>query len=179
MEGPQQSLGRLDFDIECHDSQQLMERLTRFQQSDEIPTDAREGMILLIGWWKLNRYGITAYQSHEFNRTVQGFIRSQLGLTTSPDCHQQFNTVRLLTQSKSSLPAPDLAPEMYSTKQLSGKLHASEDTLKRYADKACQRGRLPQPLPYFPNWFVVRRAHPLGGKNRGWKYQQLRDAIGP
>jgi len=171
---PERSSGLLDAGVDSEDSQRLLEELIQFQRSDEIPSDAREGMSQLNTWWKLNRHRITPDQSLEFNRIVQRFIGSQLGLTAAPDSHQQLCSGLLVPQSQPTLPAPDLAPEVYTTKQLSALLPTTTDTLKRHARNACRRGPLPQPLQDFPDWFVVSRSDPQGGQNRGWKFQKLR-----
>ena len=164
--------GLLDTGLESKNSQKLLEELIRFQRSDEIPSDAREGMSVLTAWWKLNRLRITPDQSLEFNRTVHGFIGAQLGLTTAPDRHQELKSGLLVPRSHRPLPAPDLASEVHSTQQLKKQLHVSTDTLKRHARKACKKGPLPQPLPDFPDWFVVEESDPQGGQNRGWKFQK-------
>jgi len=168
----ERSSGLLDAGVDSEDSQRLLEELIQFQRSDEIPSDAREGMSQLNTWWKLNRHRITPDQSLEFNRIVQRFIGSQLGLTAAPDSHQQLCSGLLVPQSQPTLPAPDLAPEVYTTKQLSALLPTTTDTLKRHARNACRRGPLPQPLQDFPDWFVVSRSDPQGGQNRGWKFQK-------
>jgi len=169
---PERSSGLLDAGVDSEDSQRLLEELIRFQRSDEISSDAREGMSQLNTWWKLNRHRITPDQSLEFNRIVQGFIGSQLGLTAAPDGHQQLSSGLLLPQSQSKTPAPDLAPEVYTTKQLAALLPTTTDTLKRHARNVCRRGPLPQPLPDFPDWFVVEESDPQGGQKRGWKFQK-------
>jgi len=92
----------------------------------------------------------------------------------APDGHQQLKSGLLVPQSQPKLPVPDLAPEVYTTKQLAALLPTTTDTLKRHARSACRRGALPQPLQDFPDWFVVSRSDPQGGQNRGWKFQKRR-----
>ncbi len=164
----------LDAGHENENSQRLLEELIRFQRSDEIPSDAREGMSQLSTWWKLNRHRITPDQSLEFNRIIQRFIGTQLGLTTPSDGRRQLRSDLLLPQSQRTLPAPDLAPEVYTTQQLKKQLHTSTHTLTRHARKAREKGPLPQPLSDFADWFVVEESDPQGGQNRGWKFQKRR-----
>lgn len=171
---PQRAPDLLDAGQESEDSQRLLEELIRFQRSDEIPSDAREGMSQLNTWWKLNRHRITPDQSLEFNRIVQRFIGTQLGLTTPSDGCQQLRSGLVLPQSQRTLPAPDLAQEVYTTQQLKKRLHTSTHTLTRHARKAREKGPLPQPLSDFPDWFVVEESDPQGGQNRGWKFQKRR-----
>lgn len=171
---PERAPGRQDPALENEVSQKLLEELIRFQRSDEIPSDAREGMSVLITWWKLNRLQITPDQSLELNRIVQRFIGAQLGLTAAPDGHQELKSGLLVPQSHQPLLAPDLAPEVYTTQQLTKQLHTSTHTLSRHARKARRRGPLPQPLLDFPDWFVVEESDPQGGQHRGWKFQKRR-----
>jgi hypothetical protein len=171
---PEAPSGLLDAGAENEGSQRLLEELIRFQRSDEIPSDAREGMIQLHTWWMVNRHRITPDQSLEFNRIVQRFIATMLGLAAAPDGHQQLRSELVAPQSQPKLPAPDLAPDLYTTKQLADQLPTTTDSLKRHARNACIRGPLPQPLPDFPDWFVVAKSDPQGGQNRGWKFQKRR-----
>jgi hypothetical protein len=151
----------------------VLEQLTRFVRSEEIPGDAREGMDMLLAWWKLHSPRLSQAKSIQFNQTVLGFLRDQLGVTPSADGHQHLNSALLLPHSQSSIPAPDLAPKVYTTKQLAHQLPSTTDTLKRQARSACEKGQLPQPLPGFPEWHVVAMSAPRGGRNRGWMFQRL------
>jgi hypothetical protein len=156
------------------DSRKLLKQLLPFLRSDEIPGKTRESMRALIDWWQLNQQGITPDQSVKFNRIVLNLIHAQLGLTT-PDAEQrQLGSGLLVPQTRNAAPPPDLAPEIFTTKELEEQVHASIDTLKRHARKACEKGPLPQPLTDFPGWFVVVRSDPQGGQNRGWKFQKRR-----
>ena len=170
--GREKPPGQLDTGVESEDNQRLLEELIRFQRSDEIPSDAREGMIQLNTWWELNWHRITPDQSLEFNRIVQRFIGTMLGLRAAPDGTRYVKSGLLSPPSHRTLAVPELAPEVYTTNQLADQLPTTPDTLKRHARKACGRGPLPQPLPDFPDWFVVAESDPQGGQNRGWKYQK-------
>lgn len=171
-------LSELNDELQGKDSHKLLEQLIRFRRSDEISSDAREGMSVLITWWKLNQRRITADQSVELNRRVQSLIRTMHGLTTAPDSHQQLSSGLLVPRSNNGPPPPDLAPEVYTTEQLAKQLYVSPDTLKRHARGAYKKGPLPQSLPDFPDWFVVVRSDPRGGQNRGWKFQFRRNPGG-
>jgi hypothetical protein len=65
----------------------------------------------------------------------------------------------------------NLNPMVLTTKELAKKLPSTVDTLKRQATHASNRGPLPQPLESFPDWFVVEKSDPGGGRGRGWKFQ--------
>jgi hypothetical protein len=84
--------GWLEESLDAESGQRVLEQLSRFVRSEEIPSDAREGMSVLITWWKLNRLRITPDQSLSFNRIVQSFIGAQLGLTTATDDHKQLKS---------------------------------------------------------------------------------------
>lgn len=173
-QAPERTPGLLDAGRESNDSQKLLKELIRFQQSDEIPSDAREGINVLNTWWKLNRLRITPDQSLEFNKVVQSFIGAQLDITTAPEVDQQLKSGLLVPHIHRPLPASCLAPDVYTTQKLKDQLHVSTDTLKRWARKACKRGPLPQPLHDSPDWFVVEESDPQGGQNRGYKFQERR-----
>jgi len=168
--------GLLDTGLESKNSQKLLEELIRFQRSDEIPSDAREGMSVLTAWWKLNRLRITPDQSLEFNRTVHGFIGAQLGLTTAPDRHHQLKSGLLVPwdESREQLPAVELEPRIYTSLELSKILNYNDSTIRRQAETAWTKagGLGPCPLRKASNWYVVEAAEDGGGKNRGWKFQK-------
>lgn len=82
--------GWLDDNLDDEGGRRVLEQLSEFVRSEEIPSDAREKMNVLITWWTLNRLRITPDQSLEFNRSAQHFIGAQLGLTTAPDDFKQL-----------------------------------------------------------------------------------------
>ncbi|QPN66533.1 hypothetical protein [Synechococcus sp. CBW1006] len=169
--------GWLDDSLEDEGGRRVLEQLSRFVRSEEIPSDAREGMSLLITWWKLNEHQITSDQSLEFNRIVQSFIGAQLGLTTSSDRHKQFKSELLvpLGESHQKLPAVQLDPRIYTSFELSKILNYNDSTIRRQAESAWTNGGGlgPCPLKMGSHWYVVEAAEDGGGKNRGWKFQQL------
>lgn len=172
-EEPEQPAGLFDDNLDDQGGRRVLEQLSRFVRSEEIPSNAREGMDVLLGWWKLKGPGLSQAESHQFNLTVLGFLRNQLGVAPAADgAEAPRNGELLVPHSQHQVSAPDLAPAVYTTLQLKKLLHLSTDTLKRHARKACSRGPLPQPLSDFPDWFVVEGSDPQGGQNRGWKFQQ-------
>jgi hypothetical protein len=150
----------------------LLERLSRFVLSEEIPSDAREGMDFLLALWRLKKTGISKAERHKLHIAVVNFLRQQIGvLSPAGGLHQLANGL-LVPHSHSKTPAPDLAPEIFTTQQLAKKLPSTTDTLKRHAKKACENGPMPQPMPAFPGWFVVAQSDPKGGQGCGWKFQR-------
>jgi hypothetical protein len=178
-EAPEQAAGWLDDNLDDEDRSRLLEQLSRFLRSEEIPSDAREGLRKFLAWWKkLNQSQFTSDQSFEFKLNLQVFLQALLGLSTAPDGHQKLSSGLLVPHSHSPVSIPDLAPEVYTTKQLAKKVHTTMDTLKRHARIASAEGPLPQPLPSFPGCFVVERSDPTGGKGCGWKFQEERKPEG-
>jgi hypothetical protein len=163
--------------LEDEGGRRVLEQLSRFVRSEEIPSDAREGMSVLITWWKLNGHRITTDQSLEFNRVVQSFIGAQLGLITSSDHHKQLKSGLLvpLSESRQMLPAVELDPRIYTSFELSKILNYSDSTIRRQAEAAWTKagGLGPCPLRRGSNWYVVEAAEDGGGQKRGWKFQQL------
>ena len=68
---------------------------------------------------------------------------------------------------------PPLSPDTHTTRQLAAIIPTTMDTLKRHAKRAYERGPLPQPMPEFPDWFVVSRSSPKGGQGCGWKFRRI------
>lgn len=68
---------------------------------------------------------------------------------------------------------PPLSPSTHTTRQLAAIIPTTTDTLKRHAKRAYERGPLPQPMPRFPDWFVVSRSSPKGGQGCGWKFSRI------
>ncbi len=169
-EAQEEATGWLDDTL----NDELLAQLSRFVLSEEIPIDGREGLSAILAWCQLNQNRLTSGKSLEFNLIVQAFIRSQLGLKAVPDGHQQLGSGLMVPRSTIPVSIPDLSPEVYTTKQLAKKVHATTDTLKRHARNASATGPLPQPLPIFPGWFVVSMSDPRGGKGCGWKFQEER-----
>ena len=146
-------------------------------RSEEIPSDAREGMSVLITWWKLNGHRISSDQSLEFNRVVQSFIGAQLGLTIASDHHKQLNRGLLvpLSERRQKHPAVELDPRIYTSLELSKILNYNDSTIRRQAETAWTKagGLEPCPLKRGSNWYVVEAAEDGGGQKRGWKFQRL------
>jgi hypothetical protein len=169
--------GWLDGCLDDEGGRRVLELLSRFVRSEEIPSDAREGMSVLIAWWKLNRLRITPDQSLELNRIVHGFIGDQLGLTTASDHHKQLKSGLLvpLSESRQKLPAVELDPRIYTSLELSKIFNYHDSTIRRQADTAWTKagGLGPCPLRRGSNWYVVDAPEDGGGQKRGWKFQQL------
>lgn len=179
-EAPEHSAGWLDNNLDDEGRSRLLEQLSRFLRSEEIPSDAREGMRMFLAWWKkLNQSQFTSDQSFEFKQNLQVFLRALLGLSTAPNGLQKLSSGLLIPHSHSPVSISDLAPEVYTTKQLAKKVHTTMDTLKRHARIASAEGPLPQPLPSFPGYFVVEMSDPKGGKGCGWKFQEERKPEDP
>jgi hypothetical protein len=170
----------LDDNLDEESGQRILEQLSGFVRSAEIPSDAREGMSVLITWWKLNRLRITPNQSLEFNRSVQRFIGVQLGLTTSPDDHNQLNCGLLMPrgEGRQQLPTIELDPHNYTSLELSAILNYGDSTIRRQAKTAWTKagGLGPCPLRKDSNWYVVEAAEDGGGQKRGWKFQQCQNS---
>jgi len=169
--------GWLEDGLDDKGGRRVLEQLSRFVRSEEIPSDAREGMSVLIAWWKLNGHRISSDQSLEFNLVVQSFIGAQLGLTTASGHHKQLMSRLLvpLSESRQKLPAVKLDPRIYTTYELSKILNYNDSTIRRQAETAWKKagGLGPCPLRSEPKWYVVEAAEDGGGKTRGWKFQQL------
>lgn len=176
-EAPNQTTptGWLEDTLDDEGGRRVLEQLSRFVRSEEIPSDAREGMDFLLALWKLKKTGLNKTEKHQLHLTVVDFLGRQLGVLPSADGLQQLASGLLVPHSHCKSPDPDLAPEIFTTQQLRRKLHSTTDTLKRHAKKACENGPLPQPMTAFPGWFVVSQSDPSGGQGRGWKFQQCRD----
>ena len=170
----------LDDNLDEESGQRILEQLSGFVRSAEIPSDAREGMSVLITWWKLNRLRITPNKSLEFNRSVQRFIGVQLGLTTSPDDHNQLNCGLLMPrgEGRQQLPTIELDPHNYTSLELSAILNYGDSTIRRQAKTAWTKagGLGPCPLRKDSNWYVVEAAEDGGGQKRGWKFQQCQNS---
>jgi hypothetical protein len=162
----------IEGDLGDEGGRRVLEQLSRFVRSEEIPTDAREGMDFLLALWTLKKTGLNKTEKHQLHLTVVDFLSRQLGVLPSADGLQQLASGLLVPHSHCKSPDPDLAPEIFTTQQLTRKLHSTTDTLKRHAKKACENGPLPQPMPAFPGWFVVAQSGPKGGQGCGWKFQQ-------
>jgi hypothetical protein len=169
--------GWLEDGLDDEGGRLLLERLSRFVLSEEIPSDAREGMSVLIFWWKLNGHRISSDQSLEFNRVVQSLIGAQLGLSTASVHHKQLKSGLLvpLSESRQKLSAVELDPRIYTSLELSKILNYNDSTIRRQAETAWTKagGLGPCPLRTGSNWYVVEAAEDGGGKKRGWKFQQL------
>jgi hypothetical protein len=176
-EAPEHGAGWLDDCLDDEGGRRVLEQLSQFVRSEEIPSDAREGMRVLIAWWKLNRLRITPDQSLELNRIVHGFIGAQLGLTTASDHHKQLKSGLLvpLSESRQKLPAVELDPRIYTSLELSKIFNYHDSTIRRQAETAWTKagGLGPCPLRRGSNWYVVEAAEDGGGQKRGWKFQQL------
>ena len=162
----------IEDDLGDEGGRRVLEQLSRFVRSEEIPTDAREGMDFLLALWKLKKTGLSKTEKHRLHLTVVAFLRQQIGVLPLAGGLQQLTSGLLIPHPHSKTPVPDLAPEIFTTQQLAKKLHSTTDTLKRHAKRACDKGPLPQPMPAFPGWFVVSHSAPKGGQGCGWKFQQ-------
>jgi hypothetical protein len=168
--------GWLEDTLDDEGGRRVLEQLSRFMRSEEIPSDAREGMDFLLALWKLKKTGLNKTEKHQLQLTVVDFLSRQLGVLPSADGLQQRASGLLVPHSHCKSPDPDLAPEIFTTQQLTRKLHSTTDTLKRHAKKACENGPLPQQMPDFPGWFVVSQSDPRGGQGCGWKFQQCQNS---
>ena len=172
--------GWLDDSLDEEGGRMVLEQLNRFVRSEEIPNDAPEGMDFLFALWKLKRPGLSQAEGRQLNLKVQDFLRRQLDLMPPAGGHRLLESglfvPHLQGENPSPVPAPDLAPEKFTTHQLSKKLPSTPDTLKRHAKRACDTGPLPQPMPAFPGWFVVSQSDPRGGHGCGWKFQQRNES---
>lgn len=164
--------GCLDDGLDDEGARRVLEQLSRFVRSEEIPSDAREGMDFLLALWKLKKTDLSKTERHSLHLTVVDFLRQQIGVLPPAGGHQQLASGLLVPHPHGKTPTPELAPEIYTTQQLAKKLHSTEDTLKRHAKKAWENGPLPQPMPEFLGWFVVAKSNPKGGQGCGWKFQQ-------
>ena len=162
----------IEDDLGDEGGRRVLEQLSRFVRSEEIPTDAREGMDFLLALWKLKKTGLSKTEKHRLHLTVVDFLRQQIGVLPPAGGLQQLTSGLLVPHSHGNTPSPDLTPEIYTTQQLAKKLPSTTDTLKRHAKKACENGPLPQPMPAFSGWFVVAQSDPKGGQGCGWKFQQ-------
>lgn len=162
----------IEDDLGDEGGRRVLEQLSRFVRSEEIPTDAREGMDFLLALWKLKKTGLSKTEKHRLHLTVVAFLGQQIGVLPLAGGLQQLTSGLLVPHPHSKTPVPDLAPEIFTTQQLAKKLHSTTDTLKRHAKRACDKGPLPQPMPAFPGWFVVSQSAPKGGQGCGWKFQQ-------
>lgn len=160
--------------LEDEGGRRVLEQLSRFVRSEEIPSDAREGMDFLLALWKLKKTGLSKTERHRLHLTVVAFLREQIGVLPPAGGLQQLASGLLVPHTHGKTLAPDLDPEIFTTQQLAKKLPSTTDTLKRHAKKACEIGPLPQPMPAFPGWFVVAQSDPKGGQGCGWKFQQRR-----
>jgi hypothetical protein len=165
----------LEDGLDDEGGRRVLEQLSRFVRSEEIPSDAREGMDFLLALWKLKKTGISKAERHKLHMTVVDFLRQQIGVLSPAGGLHQLASGLLVPHSHSKTPAPDFAPEIFTTQQLAKKLPSTTDTLKRHAKKACENGPLPQPMPAFSGWFVVAQSDPRGGQGCGWKFQQRRE----
>jgi hypothetical protein len=167
-----QPTGWIEDDLGDEGGRRVLEQLSRFVRSEEIPTDAREGMDFLLALWKLKKTGLSKTEKHRLHLKVVDFLRQQIGVLPPAGGLQQLTSGLLVPNPHGKTPVPDLAPEIFTTQQLAKKLHSTTDTLKRHAKRACDKGPLPQPMPAFPGWFVVSHSAPKGGQGCGWKFQQ-------
>lgn len=169
----------LEDSLDDDDTEKLLKQLSRFQRSDEISSDAREGMEVMLTWWKLRRSKISRAESREFNLTVQGFLRSQLGVTTDSDGFHKLESGLLLKVSKDreAPPVVDLDPRIYTSVELAEILNYNDSTIRRHAEIAWTKcgGRGPCRLRTGSEWYVVEAPEPGGGQKRGWKFQRLRE----
>jgi len=175
-EAPKPATDWLDDSLDEEGGRMVLEQLNRFVRSEEIPNDAPEGMDFLFALWKLKRPGLSPAEVRQLNLKVQDFLRRQLDLMPSAGGHHQLESGLFVPHLQGENPAPDLAPEKFTTHQLSKKLPSTPDTLKRHAKRACDTGPLPQPMPAFPGWFVVSQSDPRGGHGCGWKFQQRNES---
>ena len=174
-EAPEQPPGWLDDKLD----DELLARLSRFIQSEEIPSEAREGLSAIRTWCQLNQNRLTSDNSLEFNLIVQAFMRAQLGLPTSMGSpHQQLSSGLLVPRlnNRDQATLPDLEPRIYTSKELAKQLSYDDATIRRKAADSWQEGAVPQPLKGSQNWYVVGRGNSQGGRRCGWKFQQRKRA---
>ena len=164
--------GGLEDCLDGEGGRRVLEQLSRFVRSEEIPSVAREGMDFLLALWKLKKTGLSKTERHRLHLTVMDFLRQQIGVLPPAGGLQQRASGLLVPHPNGKTHVPDLAPEIFTTQQLTKKLNSSTVTLRRHAKKACENGPLPQLMPDFPGWFVVSQSKPKGGQGRGWKFQQ-------
>jgi hypothetical protein len=174
---PEMTSDPLDAGSETDNSLMLLEELMRFQRSDQIPRDAREGISALTNWWKMHWLRITPDQSREFNRTVQRFIEGQLDLVAAPDVNRKRDggpTIPGSCESSRQQPDVDLDPRIYRSLKLSKILIYNDSTIRRQAEAAWRKagGVGPCLLKKGSDWYVVAAPEDGGGKKTGWKFQK-------
>ena len=129
----------LNAGCETEDNHTLIEALVRFQQSDEIPCDGREGIGALTNWWMMHRTQLTPDQSREFNRTVQRFIEDQLGFAATPKGNRmRYDGLLMPGNGANSRQPPDvdLEPRIYTSLEVARILTYSDSTIRRQAEAA-------------------------------------------
>jgi hypothetical protein len=173
-EAPEQSAGWLDDNLD----DELLARLSRFIQSEEIPSDAREVLNAIRTLCQLNQNRLTSDNRLELDLIVQAFIGAQFGLPTSKGSHQQLSSGLLVPRlnNQDRVAQPDLEPRIYTSKELAEYLSYDEATIRRKAAASWQEGAGAQPLKGIPDWYVVERGNNNGGRRCGWKFQQRKRA---
>ena len=175
LQAAQEKLNQETVCVDDDNDEKILALLSQFIESAEMPRNKRDRLIALLSICQLHQNGQSSDNSLEFNRIAQAFRRSQLRLPTSTvDWNQQLNSGLLLPLSHYTVLAPDLAPGILTTKLLGEKLSTSTSELKRQARSVSDKGPLPQELLSFPGIFLVGRSNPNGGKNCGWKFQEVR-----
>ena len=177
-EAPNQTAptGWLEDALDDEGGLRVLEQLRRFMRSEEIPSDAREGMDFLLALWELKKPGLNKTEKHQLHLIVEDFLRRQLGVLPTAGGPQQLASGLLVPHSHCKSPDPDLAPDIFTTQVLAQKLPSTTVTLTRHARKACENGPLPQKMPDFPDYYVVSPSDPRGGRGRGWKFQQRQNS---
>lgn len=78
-------------------------------------------------------------------------------------------------QATSSTPA-ELAPHLYTTKEVAKALNFDEATIRRKAAAAWLPGSIePCPIDGLTGWYVSHAGNIEGGRGCGWKLQKVRD----
>lgn len=159
-------------------TQQLLNHLSRFLESEEIPCDARVGLSGTIAWWKLNQGSLNPEHGRKLNTLLLAFLQQQLGLEASPAHHDLLSSGLLVpSSSERDVPevVPDLDPKIYGSKELAEILRYHEANIRRLAAAAWKKGPGPQPLKKDSEWYVVAAPDSSeGGRGCGWKFQRLR-----
>lgn len=156
----------------------LLERLKQFVEKEEIPCDARDGLGGILTWWKLNKSKLNQDKSRQFNLMVLGFLRGELGLSTTSGTHQKLSSGLIvpLPNNQAQGKPPDLEPRIYTSKELAEQLRYDEATIRRKAADSWKEGTEPQSLKGHLDWYVVGRGSSGGGRRCGWMFQRLKRA---
>jgi len=173
-EAPEQPPGWLDDRLD----DELLARLSRFIQSKEIPSDAREVLNATRTLCRLNQNQLTSDNRLELDLIMQAFIGAQFGLPTSMGSRQQLSSGLLvpIPNNQDQVTTPELEPRIYTSKELAEQMSYDDATIRRKAADSWQEGAVPQPLKGSQNWYVVGRGNSQGGRRCGWKFQQRKRA---